>query len=75
MIDREIGSWDTVLAIREAEAIIRLKAARTSWGAVEAKRVKQPLLNGLLAAGFLLLCFLPLITVLSIVALAVYLGR
>lgn len=75
MIDREIGSWDTVLAIREAEAIIRLKAARTSWGTVEAKRVNLPLLNGLLAAGFLLLCFLPLITVLSIVALAVYLGR
>ncbi|HLB11588.1 MAG TPA: hypothetical protein VJO15_01385 [Dehalococcoidia bacterium] len=74
MIDREIGSWDAVLAIREAEAIVRQKTGDGVNGPARRNR-RRALARGLLAAGFLTLCFLPTLTVLAIVGLAIFLAR
>ncbi|MDP2726741.1 MAG: hypothetical protein Q8P59_04285 [Dehalococcoidia bacterium] len=74
MIERKVRSWDAVLAIREAEEIISQKAGGTGKS-TPAVGLVRALGRGLLAAGFLALCFLPAITVLALVALAIILAR
>ncbi|MDO8690660.1 MAG: hypothetical protein Q7R39_11740 [Dehalococcoidia bacterium] len=77
MIERAVGSGKTIPAIREAEHIVRRHMQE-----VPELRIRRALLEcgrrfgrGLLAAGFLALCTLPIITVLALVTLAIFLAR
>lgn len=74
MIERGIGSWDAILAIREAEEIVRREGHEARRG-LGTKKLGRALVHGALAAGFLVLCFLPAITVLALVITGIFLAR
>ncbi|MBI2883374.1 MAG: hypothetical protein HYY11_05660 [Candidatus Methylomirabilis oxyfera] len=74
MIEKAIGSWDAVPAVREAEKIVRWEADGACEG-VEAKKLRQSLLHALLGTGFLVLCVLPPLTVLVLLAVGIFFPR
>ncbi|MDP2660705.1 MAG: hypothetical protein Q8R28_08245 [Dehalococcoidia bacterium] len=77
MIERAVGSGKTIPAIREAEKIVKRQMVEVPESRIRLAVTEngRRLGRGLLAAGFLALCTLPIITVLALVALAIFLAR
>jgi hypothetical protein len=74
MIKQEASSWQAALAIREAERIIQGNA-RGVHRRLAARKLVRGLYHGLLVSGFLAFCFLPTLTLLALIGLALFLSR